>query len=268
MAKSLREMSPAGGKCTYQLHKSIPKEQGIAAIESVKQNGLAQPPHVDANMEFIQGGVQAWLAQKAGLETITVLVEDRVVTEQEAIRAQVAEDVQHIRLKPTEKAAGLNRLIELMQCTASEVAAYVGTSDADITRHRALLTLEQPFQELVCSDRLGVSKAYELSLMSPAERMALLPQLKNGELTRAEIVAARKPGSATKESESSASPKRLTAVLAGSRSVTVQAEQLDLDAFIETVREVLKRAQRAQARGVDLQGFARSLRAEMKAAKV
>ena len=268
MAMKLQEVNPATLKRTHQLRKSIPKEEGIAAIESVKANGLLHVPYVDVQGELIAGDVLAWAAQKAGQEKIPVLVEDTAITEEAALQAQLGEDAQYIPLKATDRARGFERLLTLKGCPASEVAAYVGTSDADITRHRSVLALEQPFQDLVDSGKLGVSKAYELSLLSPEQRMALLPQLRNGELTRAEIVAARKPASATKEPESSASPKRLTAVLAGSRSVTVQADELDLDAFIETVREVLKRAQRAQARGVDLQGFARALRAEMKAAKV
>ncbi|HEY4310172.1 MAG TPA: hypothetical protein VGN12_12035 [Pirellulales bacterium] len=268
MAMKLQEVNPATLKRTHQLRKSIPKEEGTAAIESVKANGLLHLPYIDSQGELIAGDVLAWAAQKAGEEVIPVLVDETAITEEEALRAQLGEDAQYIPLKVTDRARGFERLMELRSCTATEVAVYVQTSDADVTRHRSILTLEQPFQDLADSGKLGISKLYELSLMSSEERTALLPQLRNGELTRADIVAARKPASGPKDIDSSASPKRLTAVLAGSRSVTVQADELDLDAFIETVREVLKRAQRAQARGVDLQGFVRALRAETKAAKV
>ena len=268
MAMELREMSCAELKRTFQLRKSIPKEQGTAAIESVRQNGVLHPPYVDANGELIAGDVQAWAVQKAGEQSITALVDDEAMLEEEAVLAQLAEDVQHIRLKPTETARGFERVIALRQCSASEVAASVGTSDADVTRHRAILTLEQVFQDLIDSGQVGVSKGYELSLMSPEQRMTLLPQLRNGELTRADLVAARKPASATKEPRSLASAKRLTAVLDGGRSVTVQAAELDLAGFISATKEALRRAQRAESRGVDLEGFVRALRIEMKAAKV
>ena len=56
------------------------------------------------------------------------------------------------------------------------------------------------------------------------------------------------------------SPSRVTAKLAGGRAVTVAAESVDLDAFIETLEEVLGKARKARTQGIELGTFAKMLR--------
>jgi ParB/RepB/Spo0J family partition protein len=250
----------------YQVRKSVPKDRGAEIVASIKQHGVLQPLRVDASGQLILGDVQAWGARAAGQKMIAALVEDKELTEVEALCLQLSEDVQYIPLKPTEKADAFGRLMELTQYSASEAAASVGTSIATLSRLQAIAGLEEVFRELVDGGRLGVSKAYELSLMTPEDRIALLPAIKSGELTRDDLQAVRKSSLGTTGEEQTTSPTRVKVVLDGGRTVTVQAAELDMEGYIDAIGTLLRKAKRAQARGLVLGDFARAVRAEKKAA--
>ena len=260
MGLELREMDIVDVKREFQTQRSISKERGAEVVESIKRHGVLHPPRIDAKGQLVLGDVQLWGARAAGETKIGVLVEDREITELDALRLSLSEDVQTIGLKISEKAQRFKRLMELEQCSASEAAASVGTSNATVSRLFAIAALEEPFRELADSGRLGVKKAYELSLMKPEERLALLPAIEKGELSREDLHAARKSGSGVARKPGSGSSKRVKVVLDGNRTVIVQGAELDMDAYIDAIGTLLREAKKAQARGVLLQDFARDVR--------
>jgi hypothetical protein len=265
----LRQFALADAKRTNVVQKTIPKGRAAEVVTSVKKVGIACPPRIDASGQVILGGAAMWAAQKNGEVTAMVLVEDHEVCLVESLRLQLADAVQRVPLRLTEEVAAVERLMELEQCGASKVSESVGLDDARISKQRKIVAeLEAEVVELIDNGTVPFTVGYALTFLAPEKRAELLPRLRRGTVTRDEVVALRSGKVQEAIAASPCTGKRLTAVLDGGRAVTVLASDLTMDGFIDTLREVLKRAQRAQARGVDLKGFARALRAESKAATV
>ena len=214
---------------------------------------------VDAKGNILVGDVQIWGARAAGQETIAALVEDREMTEAEALRLQLSEHVQNVSLKLTEEAQGFKRLMELDSCSASEAAASVGANGPKLSRLFKIVEMEPECLELV--DALGESKAYQLALMTPEERLSLLPAIKRGKLTRDDLIAMRKTAS-NENKDNGTSGKTVKVVLDEGPIVTVRGDGLDMDGYIGAIETLLRRAKKAKARGLGLRDFARAARSK------
>jgi ParB/RepB/Spo0J family partition protein len=253
MGMKFQEMSFAEISKPFQRKKSIAKEKAAELVESIKRHGLVRPPVVDAKGQLVLGDVQLWAAQAAGLSTVPVLVDDREVSEVDVLKFVLAEDTQTLTLKPSEKVEYFKRLMELTSCSASEAAAATGTSSATVSRLFAIAGLESEFRDLVDAGQLGISKAYQLTLMKPEERMALLPGLRDGLVTRSELAEAR--GTQEESRQARNTVTKVKVVLDEGRTVIVKANQLDMAGYVEVISVLLRKARQAQARGVVLDDF-------------
>lgn len=259
MGRELRRIDAARLNRRHQLHKSLPKERAAEVVASIKQSGVLHPPLVDANLNVVLGDVQIWGARAAGEETVLAFVEDREVTELEALRLQLSEDVQSVPLRLTEKAQGLKRIMELAQCSAKDAAASTGASSASVSRILKVSELESDFLELADAGLLGESNAYQLALMTLEERLSLLPAIKEGKLTRDDLIAMRKTASGGTKDNGKAG-KTVKVVLDEGPIVTVRGDGLDMDGYIGAIETLLRRAKKAKARGLGLSDFARAVR--------
>ena len=258
MGIELREIEVAGLSRKFQLRTTLPKERAAQVVECVKQHGVLQVPRIDANGNVVLGDVPVWAARAAGQPKIAALVDDREVTEAEALRLQLCEDLQSVPLKPTERASGFKRLMALENCSASEVAASVGAKACSISRLFKIVELEPEFLELVDAGTLGESKAYELSLMTPAERLSLLPAIKKGTVTRDDLMALRQGTSGVASGGEPRTQQTVKVILEGGRTVTVRGPDLDMKEYIGAIETLLRSAKKAMSRGLDLDGFARA----------
>jgi ParB/RepB/Spo0J family partition protein len=259
MATELRNIEIASVDRRFQSRRSVSKERGAEVVESVKKHGVINPARIDAKGRLLIGDVAVWAAGTAGHTIIPALIDDKEYTEGEAICFQLAADGQAVPYKISERAAMIEKALTLTQLSAAQLASEIGASPASVSRQRAIGQLEQLFRDLVDSG-LGEGKGYQLALMSPEERMALLPQLQRGELSREDLIAARKPARPTPREEDSASPTKIKVVLDDGRAVTVQAPELDMSSYVDAIQLLLRKARHAQKQGFALQEFVRSIR--------
>lgn len=260
MGRELRRIDVTKVNRQHQLRKSLPKERGAEVVASIKQNGVLHPPLFDAKLNVVLGDVQIWGSRAAGEDTVLAFVEDREVTELEALRLQLSEDVQSVPLRLTEKAKGFKRMMELAQCSAKDAAASTGASSASVSRLLKVSELEPEYLELV-DVGLGESKAYELSLMTAEERLALLPAVKQGKLTRDDLIAMRKTASGGTKGIGKPG-KTVKVVLDEGPIVTVRGAGLDMDGYIGAIETLLRRAKKAKARGLGLSDFVRAAKSK------
>src|SRR5947207_69343 len=114
--------------------------------DDLKRNGLMQhplvrplPPANSGNYEIV-AGERCWLAAKvAGMAEIYVSV--RELTDDQALEAQLSENLQREDLHELEEAEGYGELMTLKKITAEEVAALIDQSRSYVYARLKLLAL-------------------------------------------------------------------------------------------------------------------------------
>lgn len=111
---------------------------------SIKSRGVKSPisvrTHPDLNGAYIinHGARRLRAAKLAGLSTVPVIVEEDYLFED-----QLIENIQREDLKPIEIALGIKNLLDAGM-KKNEIAKKLGKSNAYITQHYSLLSLEEP----------------------------------------------------------------------------------------------------------------------------
>ena len=152
--------------------------QDLAA--SIARHGLIQPVIVRklANGDYqIIAGERRWRAARlAGLTEIPVRVldaDDRTVAE-----LALVENLQREDLNPMEEARGYQKLISDYSLTQEEAAAGVGKSRSTVTNALRLLNLSAPVAALVEKGELSAGHARALlTVEDPAQQLAAARQV-------------------------------------------------------------------------------------------
>lgn len=170
----------------YQPRREFKEEELRELAESLKNNGLIQPPTVRKNAagkyEIIAGERRVRAAQFAGWKKIQVLVKD--VDEETAAVMTTTENIQREDLNPIEEANSYKILIDRFDLTQAEVAERVGRGRASIANATRLLELPDEVKALVANKLLSVGHAKVLlSLDSEKERTLLARDCVNDQLT-------------------------------------------------------------------------------------
>lgn len=235
---------------------------------SLKEIGQLQPIRVRKVGEkfvIVDGERRHRATRKAGLTTIAVIIEDKELNQGELIQRQLIANCQREELTPLEKARAIKNLMDATGWNASQVSAKLGVSNATTTRLLSLLNLPAALQRKVEQGRIAVSAAYELAKVSDVDRQAeLSQQVADGQLTRDGLTGALK--AERKETTTSTTPSRATAVLAPGRSITVTSDSLDLERIIQLIEDLLAKARKVRPQGVELSTFIKMLRDQAKAA--
>lgn len=119
------------------------EDAAIAELaESIRQKGILQPllvRRVDGGYELIAGERRLRAAQRAGLDSVPVLVRD--ASDAEALELALIENIQRENLNPIEEARAYRRLLEEFDLTQDEVAARVGKERSTVANSLRLLQL-------------------------------------------------------------------------------------------------------------------------------
>jgi ParB family chromosome partitioning protein len=246
--------------------KSLDEEALAGLTQSMQEVGLLYPPRLTRNQQkYIpsDGYHRILAAMKLGWTEISAIIEEKPLAEGELIQKGLIANSHRIANTPVEKAEAIGRLMEVTGWNASTVAGKLGMSNATVSRLLSLLGLPEQIRERVHRGDISLSAACELARVHDGdEQTELASKVAAGQLTRDALsgsLKSRKNGSAPKV-PTAPSPSRVTAKLAGGRAVTVAAESVDLDAFIETLEEVLGKARKARTQGIELGTFAKMLR--------
>jgi ParB family chromosome partitioning protein len=205
-------------------------------------------------------------AVKAKWKMLATMVEQRELCEGEILQRQLIVNCLREDLSPLEKAAGMQRLMELTEWPANRVAAELGFSPATVTRLLALLSLPESIIGQVQTGKIPASAAYELARIDdPVRQAELAGQLAAGELTRDGLSGAQKAARKKPDGNGGTQAVRATAQLGADRSVTVSGPSLTLDGLIQILEELLAKARRERTRGVELSTFVKVLRDQARA---
>ncbi len=170
----------------YQPRRDFSEEELHELAESIKNNGLVQPPVVRRNAagkyELIAGERRMRAAQLAGWKKIPVLVKN--VDEETAAVMTTTENIQREDLNPIEEASSYRTLIDRFNLTQAEVAERVGKGRATVANATRLLELPDEVKSLISSNLLSVGHAKVLlSVEDEKERVLLARDAVNEQMS-------------------------------------------------------------------------------------
>ncbi len=145
----------------YQPRREFRSEELRELSESLKNNGLVQPPTVRKNeagrYELICGERRLRAAQMIGWEKIRVTLID--ADAQTAAIMTATENLQREDLNPIEEAESYRTLQERFNLTQAEVAEKVGKGRTTVTNSTRLLELPEEVRGLIETRLLSVGHA-------------------------------------------------------------------------------------------------------------
>lgn len=160
-----------------------------ALADSLRRHGLLQPLVVrrapGGGYELIAGERRLRAAQRAGLETVPVLVRD--AGPQERLELALVENLQREDLTPLEEAEAYRHLIDAYGFTQDEVAQMVGKSRPAVTNALRLLALPDAVKAQLEGGELTAGHARAVLSVSDAEEQVVFAQeLVAGRVTKGE----------------------------------------------------------------------------------
>ena len=170
----------------YQPRRDFREDELKELAESLKNNGLVQPPTVrklpNGKYELIAGERRMRAAQLAGWSKIRVTVVE--ADDQTAAVMTTTENLQREDLNPIEEAVSYKTLQDKFNLTQQEVAEKVGKGRATVANATRLLELPEEVKQLVSSALLSVGHAKVLlSVDSEKDRVLLARDCVNDQLT-------------------------------------------------------------------------------------
>ena len=170
----------------YQPRREFREEELKELAESLKNNGLVQPPTVrklsNGKYELIAGERRMRAAQLAGWSKIRVTVVE--ADDQTAAVMTTTENLQREDLNPIEEAVSYKTLQDKFNLTQQEVAEKVGKGRATVANATRLLELPEEVKQLVSSALLSVGHAKVLlSVDNEKDRVLLARDCVNDQLT-------------------------------------------------------------------------------------
>ena len=159
----------------YQPRQQFDQVALEALADSIRAQGMVQPIVArrleEARFEIIAGERRGRAAQKAGLETVPVIV--RQADNQTTLALALIENLQREDLNPIEQAQGLARLAEEFQLTHEQLAEAVGVSRAQVSNLLRLLRLPEMVQAWVHDGLLSMGHARALLSLPESTQLAL-----------------------------------------------------------------------------------------------
>ena len=248
-----------------QPRKSFIREELDRLAASIKARGVLMPLRVLWDEERqcwrIITGESRWRAARiAGLTTVPCIAVEGNPDEEDILADQIVENSVRKGLRPIEEARAFAKLKALRRSSSKDLAEELGISNASITRVESLLSLPEDIQAMVDDGRIPESAAYELSRLPDEQgqrELALGVAAKRLNRDQVADVVRSKVGKKNvrpKASRISWKPER-------GPSITVAAQDaMSLDELIDSLAQLQRQAKRALDKGMDVVGFARSLR--------
>ena len=170
----------------YQPRREFREEELKELAESLKNNGLVQPPTVrrlpSGKYELIAGERRLRAAQFAGWTKIRVTLVE--ADDQTAAVMTTTENIQRADLNPIEEAVSYRTLQDKFNLTQQEVAEKVGKGRATVANATRLLELPDEVKQLISTNLLSVGHAKVLlSVDDEKERILLARDCVNDQLT-------------------------------------------------------------------------------------
>jgi ParB family chromosome partitioning protein len=193
----------------FQPRKRIEDEQLKELADSIRQDGVLQPVVVrrkGPRYELIMGERRLRAARLAGVATIPVVIRD--VSDADALRLAIVENIQREDLNAIEEAEAYRRLISEFAVSQGDIAGLVGKDRSSIANTLRLLNLPEEIQNMIQDGSLSSGHARALlSLATQKEQLAMARQIieKNLNVRQVELevgmVVRRKAGGSRRRRE-------------------------------------------------------------------
>lgn len=185
---------------------------------SLVTGGLVQPvvlrPMEAGLFTPVDGHYRVAAAMELGWDHIPAVIDGTKRTEADVMGAQLATAECRFELNPMERARGYDNYLRASQVTAAQLAALIGSSEAQVSKTRALIGIRDDLQQLVATGKLAPSVALELNhVTDPGQYELFLQRARAGELTRLELQVARKPHKHRRRAQPAKRPRRITVKL-------------------------------------------------------
>lgn len=160
----------------YQPRRNFVKENLETLADSIRQYGILQPLLVraddgDPNKFSIVAGERRWrAAQIAQLHEVPVILLE--ISELEAFKIALIENLQREDLDPMEEAYGYQHLLEEFNQTQDDLAKAVGKSRPHITNMIRLISLPDTVQGYISKGELSAGHGRALVNAPDAETLA------------------------------------------------------------------------------------------------
>jgi ParB family chromosome partitioning protein len=170
-----------------QPRKYFDQEQMSLLVESIREQGVIQPPLVRRReggdgFELIAGERRWRAAQLAGLKELPVVVKE--ASPLEAFEMALVENIQRQDLNPIEEAEAIKRLLDEHGLTQDQLASRIGRQRVTVTNSLRLLGLPEEVRQMVIDGSLteGHARAI-LQAPTPAKMKALAALVKEKQLS-------------------------------------------------------------------------------------
>ena len=168
-----------------QPRRNIPEDGIDELARSIRAQGVIEPVIVrrrpDGDYQIIAGERRWRAAQRAGLETVPVIVRD--VDDKAALALALIENLQREDLRPLEEAAALQRLRDEHALTHEQLAEAVGRSRSAVTNALRLLKLAPGVRERLDDGTLEMGHARALLPLSDAAQETAAREVARGALS-------------------------------------------------------------------------------------
>jgi ParB family chromosome partitioning protein len=149
--------------------RTIFKKDSLAELTlSVKQNGIIQPilvRPVGKRFQIVAGERRFKAANQAGLKEIPASVKN--LSDEEALDAQLIENLQREDVHPLEEAEGFLRMKNVSKLEIPEIAQRVAKDQRYVARRLALTDLIEEAREDFRNDLITLAHALEICVLSP-----------------------------------------------------------------------------------------------------
>ena len=156
----------------YQPRKTFNEASIDELARSVREHGIVQPLVVTRagdRYELIAGERRYRAAQKAGLQTVPVIVKE-MVQEGDALQIALIENIQREDLNPMEEAAAYHQLHQEFGLTQEEISRRVGKERSTVANFLRLLKLPEAVKKLLAAGHLSMGHARALLSLDSAKK--------------------------------------------------------------------------------------------------
>lgn len=227
-----------------QVRKEYDPKKQEELNASVKALGVLMALLVMPSRVLLAGHRRLMAAIAAGLETVPVIVTDRVLSDSEIRVIQLTENMHRADLKPIEQVEGVEEVARLNpDMTNKDLAELLGFDPSMITRLRSVSKVIPSVRDALAAGKIGLSTVYAISKCGlPADQERMLAQALSG-ASRDAIEQAGRRSRNTKAAM--VKTKRVKIAMPQGASVVLCANALGMAEVVDLLSETLKEARKA-----------------------
>ena len=232
-----------------QVRKVIDPKQQAELNASVKAHGILVPLLVMLNGMLLAGHRRLLAAKDNGLETVPVIVTDRLLSDSEVRVIQLTENMQRADLSGWDKYLGCSELMCMNQhWQMQDLAEHLGLDPSMCPRLLSPSKCTGEWQDALKAGKVKLSDTYAACKLDKKDQAALLALKLSGASRDALEQAGRKTRAAATPA---VRVSRLKLPLTGGATVTVAGDSITWDEAIESLKEAVKAFTKARDTGLD-----------------